>query len=220
MTTLEGTRDFFVARQKQILLGLLGGGIAALLFFGLYYYSAHQNEKAKDQLSRALEAYHANQGQNPASTDPSIKSSTERYEKALVEFRKVTATYPSRPAGKISQYYAGLCLRGLNKNKEAMATLEPLSAEKSDYGALALVALASLHEESGNLVKSTDLYQQIINRNSPVTPKGFYMMHLAELYQQQGKSSEAAKVYQQVVKDFPASSFVTEAEQKLKEIAR
>jgi len=45
-------------------------------------------------------------------------------------------------------------------------------------------------------------------------------MHLARLYEEQNKKTEAARAYQQVVKDFPESPFVTEAEQKLKQIAR
>jgi TolA-binding protein len=42
---------------------------------------------------------------------------------------------------------------------------------------------------------------------------------LAGLYEQQKKSTEAAKVYQQVIKDFPGTAYATEAEQKLKQLS-
>jgi len=226
MLTVEGIRDFFVVKKRQILNGVLAGGVIALAVLGFYYYSAHQNEKAKDQLSQALKIYQApvtvaGQPQNPVAPDEfSFKTSNEKYERALTEFQKIANDYPSRPAGKIARYYAGLCLNSLNRKTEAAALLSPLSKEKSDYGALALAALAAVYESSGDVAKSIDIFQQIINRGSPVTPKNVNLMHLARLYEEQNRTTEAAKTYQQIVKEFPGSSFVTEAEQKLKQIAR
>jgi len=226
MQTLEEIRDFFLAKRRQILTGFGIGALITLAVFGLYYYSAHENEKAKDQLSQALRIYEApvvaaNQPQNVGSTDePSFKTSSEKYEKALGEFQKVVKEYPSRASGKIARYYAGLCLNSLKRSSEAIAMLEPLSKEKSDYGALGQSALAAVYESSGDLAKSVVIYQQIVNSASPVTPKNVSLMHLARLYEEQNRTTEAAKTYQQVVKDFPESPFVTEAEQKLKQIAR
>jgi tetratricopeptide (TPR) repeat protein len=226
MLTLEEIRDFFLHQKKQIINGVLIGGLIALAVFGFYYYSAHQNERAKDELSQALKIYQApvtspNQPQNSVSPDElSFKTSAEKYEKALAEFQKVIGDFPSRSSGKIARYYAGLCLNSLNRKAEAVALLTPLSKEKSDYGALALAALAAVYESLGDWAKSTEIYQQIVNDNSPVTPKNVNLMHLARLYEEQNKMTEATKTYQLVVKDFPGSSFFTEAEQKLKQIAR
>jgi tetratricopeptide (TPR) repeat protein len=226
IVTVEEIRDFFVQKKRQILNGILVGGLIASGVFGFYYYSAHENEKAKDQLSQALKIYQAplavaGQPQNSNSADEfSFKTSNEKYERAVTEFQKIAKDYPSRPSGKIARYYAGLCLNSLNRRTEAIALLIPLSKEKSDYGALALSALAAAYESSGDLAKSIETFQQIINRGSPVTPKNVNLMHLARLYEEQNKTTEAAKTYQQIVKEFPGSSFVTEAEQKLKQIAR
>lgn len=226
MLTLEEIRDLFLAKRRQILMGLGIGVLVALAVFGFYYYTAHENEKAKDQLSQALRIYEArvsaaNQSQSAGSADEvSFKTAIEKYEKALAEFQKVTKDYPSRPAGKIARYYAGLCLNSLKRKSEAVTMLESLSKERSDYGALGQSALAAVYESSGDLAKSVEIYRQIVNSDSPVTPKNVSLMHLARLYEEQNKTTEAARTYQQVVKDFPESSFVTEAEQKLKQIAR
>jgi TolA-binding protein len=45
-------------------------------------------------------------------------------------------------------------------------------------------------------------------------------MQLAQFYERQNKKSEATKIYQQVVKDFPGTSTMTEAEQKLKQLSQ
>ena len=170
LMTLEQVRDFFLAKKGQILTGLGIGALVGLAVFGFYYYSAHQNEKAKDQLSEALKAYEAptvtvTQSQSLGLTeDLSFKTSSEKYEKALAEFQKVIKEYPSRPSGKVATYYAGLCLNSLKKKSDAMAMLEPLSKERSDYGALAQSALAAVYESAGDLAKSAEIYQQIVNR--------------------------------------------------------
>src|SRR6266480_5587770 len=129
MQTLEGIRDFYLAKQQRILLIIAVGGLVALLMFGASYYSAHQNEKAKDELSQALRIYHASVTvpvpvPNPGSGgELSFPTSNEKFEKALAEFQKIIASHASDPAGKIAKYYAGLCLKELNKNGEAIAIL-------------------------------------------------------------------------------------------------
>ena len=71
LLTVETVRDFFWRKRKQILLGIGAIALVTLLGMGWFYYSAHQNERAKDELSQALKIYHspvvtAAQGQAPA----------------------------------------------------------------------------------------------------------------------------------------------------------
>jgi tetratricopeptide (TPR) repeat protein len=222
LLTVEAARDFFLARKKQILLiaGVVAGVL--LLGFGIYYYFAYSGEKAHQELSGALTIYQSSVGAVPApgDTSPGFKTSQEKYEKALVEFKKVVQQNGSSTPGKIAGYYVGLCLKQLNRDAEAIAQLEPLSKEKSDYGALSLAALAGLYEKSGNLAKTTEIYRQIIINDAAAAPKSVAMMHLAQLLEQQNKTAEAVKIYQQVVKDFPDSPFTSKAEERIKQIAK
>src|SRR5262245_11976483 len=201
MLTLEEIRDFFFARKRQIVTGLALTLLLASAVFGFYYYTAHENEQAKDQLSQALRIYEApvrdaSQPPGAGSADElSFKTASEKYEKALAEFQKVIKDHPSRSSGKIARYYAGLCLSSLNKKTEAVTMLEPLSRERSDYGALGQSALAAVYERSGDLAKSTEVYQQIVSSNAPVTPKNVSLMHLARLSVEQTKTTEAATAY-------------------------
>jgi tetratricopeptide (TPR) repeat protein len=223
LTTVEKSRYFLIAWQKQLLLGLAVTGIVALLAFGGRYYFVQQDVRAKDDLSQALKIYHEPNSLplvTVSSGDLSLSGDKQRFEKALPEFQKVSSSHASRPAGKIAKYYAGLCLKGLNKNSEAIATLEPLSKDKSDYGVLAQVALSQIYENIGNLVKATEVYQQLVTSESAVAPKGISLIHLAQLYEQQNKSAEAAKTYQQVIKEFPGTPYMGEAEQKIKQLSR
>jgi tetratricopeptide (TPR) repeat protein len=223
LTTVEGLRDFFLAKSRGLLMGLGGVGVSLLLILGIRYYLAQQNEKATDKLSQALRSYHALVGPaaNPANpTDLTFGTAKEKYEKALVEFQTTIASYESHSAGKIAKYYSGLCFWELNRTNEAIAALEPLSKEKSDYGALALRALAAIYESTCDLAKAAEAFQQIVNTDSAVVPKSESLMYLAELYEQQRKSAEATKVYQQVIKDYPGTSHVTEAERKLKQLSQ
>jgi tetratricopeptide (TPR) repeat protein len=221
LLTVDSARDFFLAKQKQILIVLGAAGLVFLVVLGGRYYLAQQDEGAKDHLSAALKIYHGTVlGSAPTgqagNSDPVFATTTEKYEKALAEFQKVAVQHPSRPAGKIAKYYAGLSLRELNKTNEAIATLDALSKDSSDYGVLAQRALVSIYEGSGNLAKAAEVCQQLSQSKSAIVPKSETLMQLAELYERQSKKSEATKIYQQLVKDFPGTSTMTEAEQKLK----
>jgi tetratricopeptide (TPR) repeat protein len=226
LTTLERARDFFLAKQKQLVIGLGAIALLFVLFLGSRYYFRQRDETAKDELSQALRIYHASvTSARPPSTpagspEPVFATSTEKFSKALAEFQKVSARHASYPAGKIARYYAGLSLRELNRTDEAIATLEPLSKEKSDFGALAQRGLATVYESTGNVAKAAEVYQQIVQNDTAVVPKSESLMHLAQLYEQQGKTAEAMKVYQQVIKDFAGTSYMGEAEQKLKQLTR
>jgi TolA-binding protein len=225
LLTVDSARDFFLAKQKQIRMAVGAAGVVFLVVLGGRYYLAQQDEGAKDQLSVALKIYHGTVvGSAPtgptSSSDPVFATTTEKYGKALAEFQKVAAQHPSRPSGKIAKYYAGLSLRELSKTNEAIATLDALTKDSSDYGVLAQRALVSIYESSGNLAKAAEVCQQLSQSKSVVVPKSETLMQLAQLYERQSKKSEATKVYQQLVKDFPGTSTMTEAEQKLKQLSQ
>lgn len=225
LLTVDSARDFFLAKQKQIILVVGAVAAVGLAVLGIRYYLAQQDESAKDQLSAALRIYHGtvlgSAPTAPAGTsEPVFATSAEKYEKALTEFQKLAAQHDSRPSGKIAKYYAGLSLRELNKTNEAIATLEALGKDSSDYGVLAQRALVSIYEGTGNLAKAAEVCQQLAQSKSAVVPKSDTLMQLAQLYERQNKKSEATKVYQQLVKDFPGTPTMTEAEQKLKQLAQ
>ena len=226
LLAVETVRDFYLKRQKQIFLGIGVSAAAFLLIVGGIYFFALESQRAKDELSEALRIYHApitpsGVPDTPSnSNEPTFKSAKEKQEKALAEFRKIIDRHSSAPVGKIARYYAGLCLQALNRTKEAIVMLEPLGREKSDYGALARLAMAEIYESSGELSKATELYRQLVDNNWSVTPRSFNMMHLAQLYEMQSKPGEATKLYQQLVRDFPGTQFANEADQKLKQATR
>ena len=98
--------------------------------------------------------------------------------------------------------------------------LEPLTKEKSDYGALAMQVLAGMYEKNGNQAKAVEALQLIISYDQPAAPKSASLMHLAQLFEQQNKNSEAIKTYQQLIKEYPESSLVQKAEERLKLISK
>jgi tetratricopeptide (TPR) repeat protein len=222
LLAVEKIRNFFLTRRKAVLLGAGIFGVVLVLVLGLRYTLATQDEKSKDALSNALKLYHAPLTGSPEAPhfDVSFPSETQKLEKALAEFQTVGSRYASRTAGKIAKYYSGLCLRNLNRTDEAIKELEPLSKEKSDYGALALEVLGSIYENSGNTAKAIEVYQKLVADDAPAAPNSLDLLHLAKLYEQQNSSAEAVKIYQRVIKEFPGSSYASDAEQKLKLLSR
>lgn len=219
--TFEKCRDFFLARQRQILMIAGIAVLVALIAGGIYFYLDYSRATAREDLARALTIFEAPVGNVPAGDGgPSFKSSREKNEKALAEFQKVLNHGESSTTSKISKYYIGLCLKELNRDTEAIAMLEPLTKEKSDYGALAMQVLAGMYEKNGNQAKAVEALQLIISYDQPAAPKSASLMHLAQLFEQQNKNSEAIKTYQQLIKEYPESSLVQKAEERLKLISK
>jgi tetratricopeptide (TPR) repeat protein len=225
LLTVDSARDFFLAKSKQIMMVLAAVAVVSLAILGGRYYLAQQDESAKDQLSAALRIYHGTvlssaRAGTPSTSEPVFATSRDKFDRALVDLQKVADEHPSRPSGKIAKYYIGLSLRELGKTNEAISTLEALSKDSSDYGVLAQRALVSIYESTGNLAKATEVCQQLSQSKSAIVPKSETLMQLAQFYERQNKKSEATKIYQQVVKDFPGTSTMTEAEQKLKQLSQ
>ncbi|MFN8006874.1 MAG: tetratricopeptide repeat protein [Terriglobia bacterium] len=219
---IEKSRDLFLTRRKEVLISAGVVALALVGYFGIRYGLAAQDEKSKEALSAALKIYHAPLTGSPEAPyfDLTFPTANERLEKSLAQFQSVSSSYGSRSAGKIAQYYAGLCLRDLNKPDQAIRELEPLSKEKSDYGALALQALVSIYENSGNTAKAIEAYQRIVSDDTSAAPNSVALLYLAKLYEHQNQLAEATKLYQRVIKDFPGTPYASDAEQKLKQLSR
>jgi len=221
MVLVESTRHFFASNRSEILRGLSAVGVVAVLVAGYYYYSATQEEQSKEALARALATYHATVGQTESSGSAApvfFETPTQKYEKALSELNEVVSQHQSRAAGKIATYYSGLCLHQLDRSPEAVSLLKPLSQEQSDFGALALAALGRIYEDTADLAKATEVYQQLVERNALTTPGETLAMKVALIYEQQNQKEQAAEMYQKVINDFPTSPASTEAEQRLRKI--
>ena len=221
MILVDETRHFFANNRSEILRGLSAFAVVAVLVGGYYYYSAKQAEYSKQELARALATYHATVGktESSGSTAPVFFETPEqKYEKALTELQEVASRHSSRAAGKIATYYSGLSLHQLDRSSEAVSLLEPLSQEQSDFGALALAALGRIYEDTADLAQATEVYQQLVARNSLTTPGDSLAMKVALLYEQQNQQEQAAKMYEKVINDFPTSPASTEAEQRLRKI--
>jgi len=224
MLVVDRIRHFFIKHRIQLSWGLAFAGAGGLLAIAFFFYSAQQEEQSKDELAMALTTYHAPISQAAKSKTPGVDvrvtfaTSARKYEQALVELREVITRYGTRSAGKIATYFAGLCLHQLDRNPEAIKQLKPLSRETSDFGALALAALARIYEDSLDLAKATDAYEQLVDRDALTTPGETTAMHLALLYERQDKNKEAVEIYEKIIKNFPDSSFSSQAEQRLKKI--
>ena len=221
MMLVDETRHFFANNRSEILRGLSAAGVVAVLVAGYYYYSAQQEEQSKEELARALATYHATVGETESSGSAGpvfFETPARKYEQALSELQEIVFRHSSRAAGKIATYYSGLCLHQLDKSPEAVSLLEPLSQEQSDFGALALAALGRIYEDTADLAKATEAYQQLVERNALTTPGETLAMKVALLYEQQNQQEQAAKMYEKVINDFPTSPASTEAEQRLRKI--
>jgi tetratricopeptide (TPR) repeat protein len=206
------------ARLITVLLALVGLSVG-----GLTYFRARQTALGEEALAEAMDVFEAPlEGDLPAGAPrpggPIFGSATDKFTKAAAAFDGVERRFGSRPAGLRAKYYGALCRAELGKLDETEKALTELAARR-DPGALepalARLALGDLHRRAGRVDKAVEAYRHLVDDASQPLPRDHALMSLAQTLEQARRLGEARDAYRRLVEQFPASSFVTEARQKV-----
>ncbi len=191
-----GKIERFVEENKQKVM--VGGGVLAVLIIGLVYvfakYLPEQNIKAqkamymaefafaKDSFALALNGNAANKG-----------------------FAQVASDYSMTKAGKLANYYAGICALNLKKYDDAVKYLDKFSTSDPVIGGLRLNALGDAKAELGNMDDAINYYEKAaaFSDNDSYTP--YYIFKAGLANEKAGKPEAAKKLYQQLKEKYPNS---------------
>ncbi len=191
-----GKVEQFVEDNKQKVL--IAGGVVVLLVVGLVYLFAkflpEQNLKAqkamymaefafaKDSFAVALNGNAANKG-----------------------FAQVASDFGWTKAGKLANYYAGICCLNLKKYDDAVKYLDKFSTSDPIVGALRLSALGDAYTELGKFDDGIKQYEKAasFSDNESYTPYFLFKTGLA--YEKAKKPEDAKKCYEKVRSQYPNS---------------
>ena len=222
--SLASSMDYVLKHRRGTLLWIEIAAGVLLVVIGLYYYARSSEDSASAALSRALITYHAPVLATPPMPSSvnieTFRTSDEKYQKALDDFRTVADQYSWFGPGRLARYYAALCLRELRKYPEAETELKEL-AQSSDrrVASLSKVALATVYEQTDRASEAAALYQELEANPTETVPKAAALMARAELYRKTNPT-EAATLFQQIQKDYPGSLAAERAGQLLTQLPR
>ncbi|MCS6874819.1 MAG: tetratricopeptide repeat protein [Pyrinomonadaceae bacterium] len=214
-------------KKNLILYGGLAIVLVAIVLLVLHVREKRIDSAAQLALTKAIETSEAIISENPvpAGFDQKVfKNEKERAEAAIAEFQKIVSTYGSPYRDKALYFIA---VNKLYIDREAaISELQSLSARKDEVGILSKYALAQAKVVDGKYDEAVSIYQELLSLSDPILSKDTLNFNLAEVYEKQGKTAEAAEIYYRIAKaaseakdaqgsPLPRTQIAKEAEEKL-----
>jgi tetratricopeptide (TPR) repeat protein len=193
--TLTRTEQYLEENYKTLLIGL--GVIVVMVgivWLGKLYLNK-RNDEAQSQIYQAEKYLEMDSLKLALNGDGNY-----------LGFLEIAKDYKFTNSGNLARYSAGICYLHLGEYQEAIDFLNKYSKKDKVIGSLAIGAIGDAYVELGDLDKGVSKYIEAADfaKNSFNTP--VFLMKAGELYELNGKYSEALKVYERIENEYPEST--------------
>ena len=193
--TLTRTEQFLEDNYKTLLISL--GVIVAVVGLGWLgkIYLSKRNDEAQSQMYQAERYLEMDSLKLALNGDGNY-----------LGFLDIAKSYKLTNAGNLALYNAGMCYLHLGQYQDAIDFLDKYSKKDKVLGSLAVGATGDAYVELGDLDKGISKYIEAADfaENSFSTP--LFLMKAAEIYELNGKYSEALKIYERIENEYSGST--------------
>ncbi len=228
---LEELGSKLEGQGRNIMYGLAAIAVLAVLAGIFYTWNRRTNNAAQTALGEAIETSQAMVTDAPlpaGSTTKVFKTEKARAEAAVKEFQIVADNYGS-PFKEKAQYFIATNRLVIDRSA-GIKELETLASGSGDVAGLSKFALAQAKAGEGKLDEAVKYYKELSNSGDTVIAKETIDFELAQIYEKQGKTKEAADLYFSIAKTanelrdsdempVPLSRTAADAKEKLQQIA-
>lgn len=193
--TLTKTEQFLEENYKPLLIGLAVVVVLVGIFWLGRMYLTKKNEEAQAQMYQAQKYLELDSINLALNGDGNY-----------LGFLDIAKEYKFTKAGNLARYSAGICNLHLGNYEEAIEYLEKYSKKDKVIGSIAIGATGDAWVELGDNEKGISKYLEAAEYadNSFNTP--LFLMKAAELYELNGKYSDALKLYERIKEKYPTST--------------
>jgi tetratricopeptide (TPR) repeat protein len=193
--TLTRTEQFLEQNYK-LLLYILGGVVVLVgLFWLAKMYLNSRNDEAQSQMFQA-ERYLEMDSLNLALYGDGN----------YLGFIDIADNYKFTKSGNLALYSAGICYLHLGQFQDAIDVLGKYSKKDKVLGSLAIGATGDALVELGDTEKGIAKYIEAADYAANAFNTPLFLMKAAELYELEGKYSEALKLYERIRDEYPEST--------------
>ncbi|HEV7474963.1 MAG TPA: hypothetical protein VGN90_13000 [Pyrinomonadaceae bacterium] len=193
--------DRLEGRGREILY-VLGGIILVAILVGVWLKWSHRkSDEAQRAMGRAIAiatAPVATASPAPGAPAPVYNTEQDRARKAAEEFQKVAAKYGD-PYKIEARYLMGANMLYFDREKAMNELAEVSKSSVPEAATLAKLALAQAKEADGKFDDAAKLYSELASQNSTIVTAETANVHLADVYEKQGKRKEAAEILFNIV---------------------
>ena len=193
----EGSLDFF-ERNRNLIIGVIVG---LILLLGAYFVYKTFVQIPNEKNAAA------------AMSQAQVQFERDSFALALSEpapgqlgFLDIADQYGSTAAGNLANYYAAVSYLNLGQYEAALDYAKSFDADGELLPAMKLGVIGDAESELGNLDAAAAAYEDAVDASDEnFVTGGYYLSKLAQLYQQQGKNSEALSAYKRLKAEFGQS---------------
>ncbi|MEP6946444.1 MAG: hypothetical protein ABJA02_11045 [Acidobacteriota bacterium] len=191
----------FEGKGRTILYGVAALVLLAVIAGIFYQYSRRSSGAAQAALGKAIEISRSRVTDAPpsaGSTEKTYKTEKDRADASIAAFQDVVDKFGGS-TGEKAKYF--IAVNRLTSDRAAgILELEGLSKGTSDVAKLAKFALAQTKVEDGKLDEAAALYQELQAFPDSVLAKDTINFQLADVYEKQGKKTEAINLFYSIAK--------------------
>ncbi len=193
--TLTKTEQFLEDNYKPMLYGLAAIVAIIGIVWLIKIYGDKRNKEAQAQMFVA-EQYFAQDSMKLALNGGGNN----------LGFLDIIDTYGGTKAGKLSNFYAGVCYLQLGEFENAIKYLKKYTIQDEVLAPEALALTGDAYVELNQTEKGINLYLEAaeLADNSFHTP--IYLMKAAEMYESTGSYEKALELYNKIKDKYPESS--------------
>jgi TolA-binding protein len=230
--TVARTREVMQERQREITM--IGGTAVAvvILVAGFFTYRSWNNDKADTLLAGALAIAEASvvtppppaPGSPPPVQPPgTFRTERDRIEAAVPRLQQAADSYPNTEAGITARYRLAGALAELGRYVEAEQRFSEVvqkTSQKSIYHDTARLGMGEAQLAAGRTDAAMTTFRDLAADTNSKLPVDGVLMQLGKAALAAGKKDEATRAFTRVVDEFPQSTYVSDAKQRLAEMKK
>jgi tetratricopeptide (TPR) repeat protein len=190
--SLTKAEEFIVNNQKVLttIVGILV--VLILAFFGLNrYYLQPKNQEAQQQIYPAQHYFQVDSLNKALYGDGNS-----------LGFVDIAKDYSITKAGKLANYYAGICFLKKGDFNQAIKYLSKFSSDDQLIAPMAKGALGDAYLSLGNKDKAVSLYMEAANMRNNDFTSPMFLLKAGEVYEDMGNYNEAISAFNKIKTDY------------------
>ena len=230
--TVARTREVMQERQREITMIGATAIAVVILVAGFFTYRSWHNDKADTLLASALAIAEASivtppppaPGSPPPVQPPgTFRTARDRTEAAVPRLQQAADSYPNTEAGITARYRLAGALAELGRYAESEKRFSEVvqkTSQKSIYHDTARLGMGEAQLAAGRTDAAMTTFRDLAADTNSKLPVDGVLMQLGRAALAAGKKDEATRAFTRVVDEFPQSTYVSDAKQRLAEMKK
>lgn len=202
---LGGLEFFYEKNKKAVTYG--GGALLAIIvlfgFYKLYWLPGQEKEAAAE--SFFAQSYFEKDSFNLA-LNGNVSVQTADGPKTMMGFKDLADNYSFTKTGKLSNYYAGICLLRTGNFQEAIDYLEEFDGSDEVVAPIATGAIGDANMELNRVDEAIKFYLKAADQSNNDFTTPMYLKKAAFAYEQKANYTEALATYERLKTEFGKSN--------------